>query len=55
VVARFADELFEILEDGNCIQLPCDLLKPYCIDGEEEEDRYCLFPLLRYSVKISKI
>jgi hypothetical protein len=55
VVSSDADDLREIRETGDCIHLPCDLLKPYCTDGQEEEDRYCLFPLLRYSVKISKI
>lgn len=55
VVSSDTDDLYEIRETGNCVHLPCDLLKPYCTNGDKEEDRYCWFPLLRYSVKISKI
>jgi hypothetical protein len=55
VVSSGAEDLHEIRETGDCVHLPCDLLKPYCTTGDTEEDRYCLFPLLRYSVKISEI
>jgi hypothetical protein len=54
-VSSDTDDLHEIRETGDCVHLPCDLLKPYCTNGDEEEDKYCLFPLLRYSVKISEI
>jgi E3 ubiquitin-protein ligase SIAH1 len=40
---------------GNCVQLPCELLKRFCVDGSIEEEGYSLFPVLRYSIKISEI
>lgn len=47
--------LDQIRGEGNCVHLPCELLKGYFIDGDTEEDGYSLFPVLRYSVKISEI
>jgi hypothetical protein len=47
--------LHKIREEGNCVQLPCDLLREYCVDGDADEDGYSLFPLLRYTIKISEI
>jgi hypothetical protein len=47
--------LDQIRGEGNCVHLPCELLKGYFIDGDTEEDGYSLFPVLRYSIKISEI
>jgi hypothetical protein len=55
VVSSDADDIRKIRDAGDCVRLPCDLLKGYCTSGDTEEERYCLFPLLRYSVKISEI
>jgi len=41
--------------EGNCVWLPCELLKRYCVVGETEETGYSLFPVLRYSIQISEI
>jgi hypothetical protein len=55
VVSNDTDDLHKIRETGDCVRIPCDLVKPYCTNGDEEVDRCSLFPLLRYSVKISEI
>ena len=47
--------LDSIRGEGNCVQLPCELLKGYCVAGDTEEDGCSLFPVLRYSIKISEI
>jgi hypothetical protein len=47
--------LDQIQGEGNCVRLPCELLKGFCVDGDTEEGGYSLFPVLRYSIKISEI
>ena len=53
-VSSVTVDLREIREEGNCVQLPCDLLKKYCVEGNTD-DGYSLFPVLKYSIKISEI
>lgn len=55
-------DLRQIRDEGECVHLPCDLLKAYCSDSDTEEDdddddddHYYLFPVLKYSLKISEI